>query len=291
MVKIKQSQTIGKSMKKVLFLLILFLVITSFSELTAKDSEKSLEFDSSSTLDRSNMDKAPKIVEKNIREIITKDPAKAKTLLAKIEQVTQFLEEAKKLKNAKTAEICEKFANSLKILADYHESKEVSDENLSQAYKDCEYIEKNISQIKLRIAAARRNTPQAKKIRKLKKSARKYLRKSKAASTQGYKAKAEYYKSCAQIKKKMAENPKAEATFKKLLKKAKAKYNNASTKESAIRFRRRATESRKQGDNKKAQYYENVATLKEKLSKAYAGNNKGLIKTLLKEYKKMKNTK
>ncbi|MCK4983648.1 MAG: hypothetical protein KAS17_12030, partial [Victivallaceae bacterium] len=194
-------------MKKFLFLLISLLIIITFSELTAKDDEKSLEidtsstlkkdykksleFDSDSTLNRSNMDKVSEAVEKKIKELIKKNPEKAKALLAKAKSVTQFLKEAEKFKDAKTAKICGKLANSLKTLAEYHEGKEVSDKKLYQAYNDCKFIAKEIRQIKLRVAAAKRNTPQAKKIRAFQRSAKHYLSKAKTANAQGYKAEAE----------------------------------------------------------------------------------------------------
>jgi hypothetical protein len=329
-------------MKKFLFLLISLLVITTFSELTAKDDEKSLDvdtsdtskkegkgkklemdtsdtfkkdndkeslkldtsdtfkkdndkkslkFDADATLDYSNTNKVPEAVEKKIKELIKKDPKKAKVLLAKAKDVTQLLKEAQKFKDAKIAKACEKLVKSLETLAKYHDGKEVSDKQLYQAYNDCKFIKKDIKQIEIRIAAAKRNTPQAKKIRKFQRSAKNYLSKAKTASTQGYKAKAEYYKTCAQIKKEMAANPKIEAAGKERLKKAKIKYNQDAAKESAIRFRKRAEESREQDDNEKAQYYEKVATLKEKLSEAYGKNNKSLVKSLLKEYKDLQKTK
>jgi len=256
-----------------------------------KDGKKSLEFDASSTLNRSNMEKAAKAGGKKIQELITKDPKKAKALLAKAKSITQLLKEAKKFKDAKTAKVCGKLANSLKTIAKFHEGKKVSDKKLYQAYNDCKSIKKDVNQIKLRIAAAKRNTPQAKKIRKFQRSARSYLRKAKTASAQGYKAKAEYYKTCAQIKKKMAAKPKTEAAGKKQIKKANIKYHRDASKESAIRFKKRAAESREQDDTEKAQYYEKVAALKEKLSKAYAKNNKSLVKSLLKEYATLQKTR
>jgi hypothetical protein len=312
-------------MKKFLFFLITFLLLTTFSELTAKDEEslkidtadtlkkddkkgkesfefdatttlkqdgkKSLEFDASSTLDRSNMEKVVKAGEKKIQELIKKDPKKAKILLAKAKSITQLLKEAKKFKDAKTAKTCGKLVNSLKTLAKFHENKKVSDKKLYQAYNACKSIEKDLKQIKVRIAAAKRNTPQAKKIRKFQRSAKHYLRKAKTASAQGYKAKAEYYKTCAQIKKKMAAKPKTEAAGKKQIKKANIKYHRDASKESAIRFRKRAAKSREQDDTEKAQYYEKVAALKEKLSKAYAKNNKSLVKSLLKDYATLQKTR
>ncbi len=308
-------------MKKHVFLLFAVFITAAFFEAAAKDDENSLKIDIEKTL-KTDDKKTPEFnpedtfktddkkslefniddtfkrtknesrnPEKEIKEFLKKDKEKAKALYAQAKAVTQLLKEAKKFKDIRTAKLCGKIASGLKILAQFHEGKEISNRKLYKAYNDCKSFAKDIKQIKMRVAAAKRNTPQAIKIRKFQRSARSYFRKAEKAGRKGRKAEAEYYKTCALIKQKAAasyaENPGIEAASKKQLREARTKYKQESTKESAVLFRKRAAEQRKQDNIAKAQYYEKVANLKDKLAEAYAENNLKLAKTIQKEYRKL----
>jgi hypothetical protein len=260
-----------------------------------KDGDKkSLEFDIDATFENADKGKAEDIIKK-LKESIKKDPETAKLLLAKANEFKKLSKEAKKYKDIATAKDCTKLSTSLKTLAKFHDGKKVSDKKLYQAYNDCRHLEKNLKKIKLRIDSAKRNTPQAIKIRKFQYSAKYYLKKAKKAKKEGKKAKAEYYTLCAKIKKKAADTyakkPKIELASKKQIKKAKAKYNHDLMKESAVRFRKRAAEYRKEDYEEKAIYYDKAADFKEKLAKAYIKENKSLVKSLQKEYETLQSTK
>ncbi len=314
-------------MRKFLFLLISFFIMTIYSEAAdnsddensikldtsetfkkdgdkklefdstttlKKDGDKKLEFDSTETLKRSNTKSTADIIKK-IKEIIKKDPKKAELLTAKANDLTKLLKEAEKYKDIETAKACAKAANSLKTLAEFHSGKEISDRKLYQAYNDCKSVEKDIKKFKIRINSAKRNTPQAIKIRSFQFAAKDYLDKAKKATEQGKKAKAEYYNTCAKIKQNAADNyaqdPKIEAISKQQIKEAIAKYNQAYTQEIAVRFRNRAKKYREDDDTEKAEYYEKAASLKEKLAEAYDKDNKSLVKSLKKEYEELQKTK
>lgn len=316
-------------MKKFLFLMISFFIMTFFSEAADnsdnksslevdtsntlkkdsdkkplnfdssttlnKDGQSSLKFDTTATFDRSSTKNTANATEKKIRELIKKDPKKVKTLLAKSTEMAKLSQEAKKYKDVRTAKNCSRIANSLKTLANFHNDKKVSDKNLYQAYNDCKSIEKDLKQIKLRLGSAKRNTPQARKIRSFQRSARDYLQKSQRAAQQGYKAKAEYYRTCAKLRQNAAKvyskNPKIEDVCNARIKKARVKYNHDSMKELSVRFQKRAKKYREQGDEKRAAYYDKAAELKDKIADAYAKNNKDLVKSLQKEYEDLQKTK
>ena len=316
-------------MIKKIFLLIALFIMTAFyarakasddeetvkidtSETLKKDDDKKIEefdpsttlkvdgdtkedFDPTTTLDRSSNKEASKSAEEKIKELIKQDPKTAKLLLAKAKDMTKLLKEAKKYKATRTAKTCAKIINALKIMAKFHNGKKVSNKKLYQAYLNCKYIEKDIKQINIQITSAKRNTPLAKKIRKFQRSAKNYLKQAQRAAKKGNRAETAYYKTCAKFKQKAAavyaKNPKIEAICKKQIKKAKIKYNHDSMKESAVRFRKLAKKYREDEYDEKVEYYEKAATLKEKLAKAYAKDNKNLIKSLKKEYETLQKTK
>ncbi len=259
-----------------------------------RDGDKKLEFDSESTFKDANKQSTADIAKK-IKETIQKDPKKAELLTAKIKEIQKLLKEAKKYKATGTVKACSKAAASLKILADFHNGKKVSDKKLYDAYNNSKNIEKDIKKIKLRIESAKRNTPQAIKIRKFQFAAKNDLEEAEKAKKRGKKALAEYYKTCAEIKqnaaKNYAKNPKIEETSKQQIKKAIAKYNYDYSLETAARFRQRAKECRDIGDEEKTKYYEKAVELKEKLAKAYAKGDKSLIRSIKKEYQALQNTR
>ncbi len=230
-----------------------------------------------------------------VKESIKKDPKTAEALKAKAKDIAKLLKESKKYKDPTTAKECAKIIDNMKTLAKFHADIKVSDKKLYKAYIDSRTLKRDLKKIKMRIASAKRNTPQAIKIRKFQISAKNYLRKAKEAAKQGQKAKVQYYSTCAKIKQKAAKtyakNPKIETISKKQIKKARAKYNHDSMKETADRFRKRAKECREQDEESKAAYYDKAAALKEKLAKAYIKNNKKLVRTLKKEYENLQKTK
>ena len=264
------------------------------SETLKTDGGKKLEFDSTTTLDSSNIKSFADIMKK-VKESIKKDPKTAEALKAKAKDITNLLNEAKKYEDPITAKECAKIIENIKTLAKFHADAKVSDKKLYKAYVDSKTLKNDIEQIKMRIASAKRNTPQAIKIRKFQIAAKNYSRKAREAAKQGKKAKAQYYTTCAKIKQKAAEtyakNPKIETISKQQIRKAIAKYNHDYSLETAARFRKRAKECRAQGDKSKAAYYEKAVALKEKLAKAYAKDDKNLIKSIKKEYKTLQNTR
>lgn len=264
------------------------------SQTLKTDGGKKLEFDSTTTLDSSNIKSFADIMRK-VKESIKKDPKTAEALKAKAKDITKLLNEAKKYEDPITAKECAKIIENIKTLAKFHADAKVSDKKLYKAYVDSKTLKNDIEQIKMRIASAKRNTPQAIKIRKFQIAAKNYSRKAKEAAKQGKKAKAQYYTTCAKIKQKAAEtyakNPKIETISKQQIRKAIAKYNHDYSLETAARFRKRAKECRAQGDKSKAAYYEKAVALKEKLAKAYAKDDKNLIKSIKKEYKTLQNTR
>ena len=104
---------------------------------------------------------------KKIKELIKADPKKAESLTAKANDITKLLKEAQKYKDIETAKACTKAVNSLKTMAKFHNGKKVSDKQLYNAYNDCKSIDNDIKKFKMRIESAKRNTPQAIKIRTL----------------------------------------------------------------------------------------------------------------------------
>lgn len=264
------------------------------TETLKRDGDKKLEFDSTTTFDSSNIKSFADIMAK-VKESIKKDPKTAEALKAKAKDITKLLNESKKYKDTITAKECAKIINNIKTLAKFHADIKVSDKKLYKAYVDSKTLKRDLKKIKMRIASAKRNTPQSIKIRKFQISAKNYLRKAKEAAKQGKKAKTKYYNTCAKIKQKAAKtyakNPKIETISKQQIKKAWTKYNHDSMKETANRFRKRAKEYREQDEESKAAYYEKAATLKEKLAKAYIKNNKKLVKTLKKEYETLQKIK
>jgi hypothetical protein len=145
------------------------------------------------------------------------------------------------------------------------------------------------------VESAKRNTPQAVKIRKFQFAAKNNLEAAEKAEKQGKKALAEYYRTCAKIKQNAADNyaknPKIEETARQQVKKAVTKYNQDYSLETAARFRSRAKKYQDSDDEEKAKYYEKAATLKEKLAEAYAKGDKTLIKSIQKEYETLQNTR
>lgn len=259
-----------------------------------KDGEKKLEFDSDSTFKNVNTQSTADMVKK-IKETIQKDPKEAELLTAKIKELKKLLSEAKKYKDFDTEKNCAKAVNSLNTLANFHNGKNVLDKKLYEAYNDSRTIDKDIQKFKLRIESAKRNTPQAVKIRKFQFAAKNDLEAAEKAEKQGKKALAEYYRTCAKIKQNTADNyaknPKIEETGKLQIKKAVVKYNHDYALETAGRFRERAKKYRDAEDEEKAKYYEKAAALKEKLAQAYTKDDRSLIKSLQKEYESLQNTR
>jgi len=147
------------------------------SETLKKDGGKKLEFDSSATFDSSNVKSFADIMKK-VKESIKKDPKTAEALKAKAKDIAKLLNEAKKYKDPITAKECAKIIENIKTLAKFHADAKVSDKKLYKAYVDSKTLKNDIEQIKMRIASAKRNTPQAIKIRKFQISAKNYLRKA-----------------------------------------------------------------------------------------------------------------
>ena len=264
------------------------------SETLKRDGDKKLEFDSTATFDSSNIKSFADIMKK-IKESMKKDPKTAEALKAKAKDVAKLLKESKKYKDSLTAKECAEIIDNIKTLVKFHTDAKVSDKKLYKAYVESKTLKRDIKKIKMRIASAKRNTPQAIKIRKFQISAKNYLRKAKEAAKQGKKARAQYYSTCAKIKQKAAKNyaknPKIEEISKQQIKKAIAKYNHDYALETAARFRKRAKKYRGMGSKEKAEYYEKAIALKEKLAKAYAKDDKKLIKSIIKKYKALQETR
>ncbi|MDD5596295.1 MAG: hypothetical protein PHV82_00035 [Victivallaceae bacterium] len=259
-----------------------------------KGKKSSLEFDAGSTLSGSSLSLSVDTTVKNIKERLQQSPEKAKILQAKAVYVGKLKKEAEATGNPDAVKACADFAGNLKILADFYagQGQDVPNEKLFKAYNDCQYPEKGISQLKLRIAAARYNAPAAKKIRKFQRAAANYRERAQIAARQGYVAKAEYYNACAELKGQAAavyaKDPKIEARCNDGMKAARNKYLMNDAKESAVRFRRRAQDARASDDTANAEYYEKVALLKERLYNAYKNNDESAVKSILKEYNEMR---
>ena len=253
-----------------------------------KDGDKKLEFDSTNTFENADTQSTADMIKK-IKETLKKDPKQAELLTAKLKDVKKLLSEAKKYKDIDTEKICARAASCLKTLVDFHNGESVPDKKLYQAYIYSKNIEKDIKKSKLRVESAKRNTPQAIKIRKFQFAAKNDLEKAKKAEMQGKKALAEYYKTCAGIRqnaaKNYAKNPKIEESSKQQIKKAIAKYNHDYALETAARFRERAKKYRELEDEEKVKYYEKAIALKEKLAEAYTKGDKVLIKSIKRKYK------
>lgn len=254
------------------------------------DDKVKMDIDLNTTLEKKdNNEQAKPAV--NIRETLKKDPEAAKKLEPQLKELNTILSEAKRYRNAAIAKSIEQLINSVKTMQLYHNDKEVKDAALTAAYNNLLTLNSAIARIKMQLKIAKQNNPRIRKIRELRRLAQNYYSRSATAATLGQKTKAEYYKNCARIIENAAlnyaKNPKIEATAKAQLQKAEAKYNHDDAKESAVRFRKRAERERKQGNDAKAEYYDKVADLKERLAKAYATNNSSLVKSILQEYRKL----
>jgi len=258
------------------------------------DGDKKLEFDSSDTFKNADTQSTAEMIKK-LKETIQKDPKKAELLTAKVKDIRKLMNEAEKYKDIDTQKACLKAVNCLKTLAAFHNGKKVSDKKLYEAYNAGKTIENDIKKFKLRIESAKRNTPEAIKIRKYQFAAKDDLERAQKAEKQGKKALAEYYRTCAKVKQNTADNyaknPKIEETGKEQIKKAIAKYNHDYALETAGRFRARAKKYRDLGDEEKTRYYEKAVALKEKLAKAYAEDDRNQIKSIQKEYKALQDTR
>ncbi|MDD5698190.1 MAG: hypothetical protein PHH77_06190 [Victivallaceae bacterium] len=256
-------------------------------------SKDSMNFDVNTTFEQSDNGFTPR-VEKKAKDLIRKDPEQAKMLRTKAKIVTGLVQEARKLNDAETAKVGEQLARHLETVADFQEGKTVPDQELNEAHDDYKFAEQKIAQLKLRVSVAKHNTPQARKIREFTRAARNYRDKAGTAAKLRQHAEAEYYMTCAQINRKLAleyaKDPGIETAAKEQLKNARRKYLEDSARESAVRFRKRAENMRKANNTAKAEYYDKVVILKEKMAEAYAKSDYAAARTLQKEYRQLQST-
>jgi hypothetical protein len=255
--------------------------------------KSSISFDTDSTFSSSGSKSASAgTTAQNIKERLSKNPEIGKLLQAKAAEMEELTKRAQATKEPNTIKACTEFTASLKTMADFHAGKEVPDEKLLKAYKDCQDVGKEISQLKQRVVTAGRNSPAARKIRTFRRSAASDFSQAQMAARQGYKAKAEYYNTRAKLQTQAAatyaQDPQAEKTCNEGIQAAWKKYQMNDAQESAARFRRRAKDAGKRGDKKDADYYEKVALLKERLHDAYKNNNQDSVKSIQKEYAKLR---
>ncbi|MDD5726995.1 MAG: hypothetical protein PHV59_00385 [Victivallales bacterium] len=255
-------------------------------------SKETLKLDTSATFGQSD-DNAPQ-TRKTTQELIKKDPEQAKTLHAKAKIAAALTEEAKKLKDAETVKFGQLLADHLETVARFQEGGNVAEKDLNAAYQDYRLAEDRIAQLKLRLDFAKRNTPEARKIREFGRAVANYRDRAEIAAKLCQYAEAEYYRTCARINAGLAQeyarNPAAETAARTQLKKARLKYLQDSARESAGRFRQRAEEMRRVNNPAKAEYYDKVVVLKEKMAEAYAKSDYAAARTLQKEYRKLQDT-
>jgi hypothetical protein len=259
---------------------------------TFKDKDKkSMDIDLKNTFNEKD-DKSVEKKEVNVREVLKKDAEAAKELETKVQELTKLQAEAKKYDRKEISEPLGKLISSLKVLQLYHTSQNVEDKALSEAYKNFIDMKTTLQKVETQLKFAKLNTPEAKRIRKLHSLSKGYFRRASTEEKLGRKSKAKYYKTCAEITRNMAlnygKNSNVEAKGAEEINKAKTKYYEESSLESAKRFRDRAKFSRQNGDAEKAEYYDKVAEIKEKLSKAYAQGESSQVKSLNDQYQKLR---